>query len=227
MSTSSKVLKRRSLVELSQPLRVPDPLGEVEREDLKQLAEEILAGAREEADRIVAEARLHVGEWEEQARSEGHAAAREEALGEARAAIAGFVDAVTQGLAEPLQKARRLEAWLDWRELEVAARLGRVMAGQVLGTALDERPELWTGYLAKILDEIPDRPLTVHVPPDLAGKTETLARELAAIPQTVSVELDRGLAAGQFRLTAQTGLEIVAGIDTALDQMLDEVLYGV
>lgn len=223
-----KVLKRHHLVELSQPVWVPLPSSEDPQLEngLKEMAASVLAMAEAQAEEIVAKARNMAETIRADARAEGWNAGREEALQETQSEVAAFLEALSAGLGAPLAAARRISAWLEYKELEVAVGIARKMTERVLRSVLAEHPEWWAAVLDPILEELSDRPLAVEMAPDCSEQLGRIAAALEAAGHSVQLGIDQALTAGETRVSTASGVELMAGIAVALDQMADEVLYG-
>lgn len=170
-----------------------------------------LAAARSEADALLAAARTEADAMVEAARAAGHAEGLAAGADDVAFAVAGL-RAAADGLGDV---ARELPSLLE----EQAVELGLAIARQVLGGALEVRPELVVDVVRGALRRLVDRDrVTLLVHPDdlecVRAATPALIDELGGI-EHCEVQAERRVARGGAMVRTGDG-EVDATLETKL-----------
>jgi flagellar assembly protein FliH len=205
--------------------------------DLRREADDVVAQARRQADELLAAARAEVDAIRERAQSTG----REEALRDAQVHIEHLAEdrartlvdeqlqtalPAVRAAADALQAER--DRWLiRWEQ--TAVRVGVAIAGKLLKTKIDTRPELASGMIADALRLAAGQPrLVIHLhPDDLAAwgdRSQRIVESLTACADSTLVP-DALIARGGCRIETQHG-EIDARVETMLERLAQELTDG-
>lgn len=203
--------------------------------DLQHEADDVMTQARCEAERILSEARSQVEELFAQTRMSAKESASREAEERARQRL----DEVTSqrvdvqletalpalhAAAAALQAER--DRWLiRWEQ--TAVQVGVAIAGKLLKTQINARPELATGMITEALRLAAGQPrVSVHLnPDDLAAWGDRAPRIVESLTACADSTLipDSGIARGGCRIQTIHG-EIDARVETMLERMAEELL---
>lgn len=205
--------------------------------DLRDEADKVVAQARREADLLLQQARGEVESLYEQTRQE----ARDEALREAQIQIERHAQEVAsqrldeqletalpalKAAAEALQSER--DHWLiRWEQ--TAVRVGVTIAEKLLKTQIATRPELASGMIAEALRLAAGQPrVTVYLhPEDLAAWGDRASRIIESLTSCADSTLipDPHIARGGCRIQTLHG-EIDARVEAMLERLAEELVEG-
>lgn len=208
-------------------------------EDIYSRCDEHVEQARQEAARILEQARLDAETLRQQAAEEGAASGRAAGLQDAKQQIGSQAVQIAERLADEklgttlpaLETAARMLAeerdrWMSaWESL--AIRLGAGIAGKILGRELQIHPEQSRKLLANVLKLAAGLPrIRLRLNPDdlerLGDHAEQIVRSMASCGETELVADESISSAG---CVIETGHGVIdATIETQLDRIASELL---
>ncbi len=222
-----------NVVKTMRQLRVPDAhrieFGDRTSSDLaresEQAVRDMLRQAEEQAQQIVNDARHEAETVREAARAKGYEEGRESIWAELKSATAQQwkpVHDATQGIFAQIAV---MTDWSRWCQEEVTIDVARAMAEAVLASAVKDRPEWFSEYLGRALEALDESAVRVAVGDGLVAQLEGMVEHLRDQVQITESFVDRTLPAYDVRLQSE-GLTVVAGIETALQQLVEGMRYG-
>ena len=222
---SSKVVKTIRQLRVPEAHRIEAAVGGSRQWEAEETVKTILAAAETQAQKILAQAKEEARIVLEEARARGWEDGKEAAWQELRQQVTAEWDGLRQPIARILEQVERLAGWTRLAGEENVLLVAKLMAESVLKAAAEEHPEWFASYLGRVIEQIDAGRVRLAVGEHWARSLEALQHSLAAVAAVAESFVDRTLPPFEVRIEAE-GQAVVAGIETALDQLVDGVRYG-
>jgi len=130
-------------------------------------AEALIVAAREQAERIVAEATAQREQWYQAAYTEGRATGEQDGRRHAEETAQAVLATLQQRWAAIQTQLDQLTEWLAWVGQEQTEQRVLALTRQLLESWWQDHPDAWAAYVQTFLERLPHQPCLLTISPAL------------------------------------------------------------
>jgi flagellar biosynthesis/type III secretory pathway protein FliH len=222
---SSKVVKTMRQLRVPDAHRIEVEAAPWPTRETELMMRKIVDEAEQEAAAVLSAAHMQAEALWEEARQRGTEEGRKAGFELGVSEVRQEWQTVRERALEIVSLFEEMSAWQQLAAGEHVATVAKAMAGAVLRLATAEHPAWFSEYLGRVAAELDAKTVRLAVGEAWADFLDDIARDLRAVVQVTESWVDRSLPPFEVRIASE-GLELLAGIETALTQMLEAMRYG-